>query len=142
MIWPKLRGLSLRLQQRMKICGVLMHRQPLADSNRPNFQDLHDWRQCQLQSGLLSPDVKTCYITTDIAEGNTISKFYHVSVLVQSELSERQCRLTPGLDVVFEIFVFFPILCMTNLEHATVSCLKHYGRFSVISLFSFLCHVE
>lgn len=85
MIWPKLSGLSLCLQQKMKIHGVLMHRQPLADSNRPNFQDLHDWRQCQLQSGLLSPDVKTCYITTDIAEGNTKLKFDQVSVLVQRD---------------------------------------------------------
>lgn len=72
----------------MKICGVIMHRQPPADSNRPDFQDLHGWRQCQLQSGLLSPAVNTCYITVDIAEGNTELKFDQGSVLVQSELSE------------------------------------------------------
>lgn len=66
-----------------------MHRQPPADSNRPNFQDLHGWRQGQLQSGLLSPAVNTCYITVDIAEGNTKLKLDQVSVLVQCELSEK-----------------------------------------------------
>lgn len=113
------------LQQKMKICFIIMHRQPPADSNRPNFQDLHGWRQCQLQSGLLSPAVNTCYIIVDIEEGNTSKlKFDQISVLVQSELSERQGRLTPGLEVVFKTFLFFPILCRINSGHATVSCPK------------------
>lgn len=123
----------------MKICGVIMDRQPPADSNRPNFQDLHGWRQCQLQSGLLSPAVNTCYIIVDIAEGNIKLKFDQISVLVHSELSERQVRLTLGLEVVFKTFLFFPILCRINSGHATVPC-PNYGRFSVMSLFSFLCH--
>lgn len=122
----------------MKICSVILHGQPPADSKAPDFQDLHSQRQHQLQFSLLSPAANTCYITIDITDGNTKLKFDQVRVSVRSELSAKQHRLTHGWEVVYKIFLFFPIVCRTSSGHAIASSLKRYGRSSVISLFTFL----
>ena len=124
----------------MKICGAILHGQHPAGSKGPDFQDLHGWRQHQLQFGPLSPAANTFYITVDITEGNMKLKFDRVRISVQSELSVKQCRLTHGWEVVYKMFLFFPILCKTSSEHAIASSLKRYGRSSVISLFRFLRH--
>lgn len=105
----------------MRICGVILHGQPPADSKAPDFQDLHGRRQCQLRFSLLSPAANTFYITIDITDGNTKLKFDQVRVSVRSEVSAKQHRLTRGWEVVYKIFLFFPILCRTSFGHSIAS---------------------
>lgn len=117
----------------MKICGAMLPGQHPTGSNGPDSQDLHGWKQCQLQFGPLRKRLQQGYIAVDITEGNMKLKFDQVRVSVQFELLAQQWRLTCGWEVVYKMKMFFPILCRPSSEHAIALSLQRYGRPAVIS---------